>query len=123
MLYRVLSFAVTFVIGLGCFSLFGFHRVKDIPDPCFHSYRSFERAWPESANMPRGCYSYMDVDYTVPRDQLRVFCDHSLSIEERTQLDRFMVNIYGVDAQYDVTAPADIGTLRKVRRTFLRRLR
>jgi hypothetical protein len=123
MLYRVLSFAVTFVIGLGCVSLFGFHQLKDTAYPGCHKYRSFERVWPDSSNMPRGCYSYMDVDYTVSKDQLRVFCDHSLSIEERTQLDKYMGNVYGADAQYDVTAPADLGTLRKVRRTFLRRLR
>lgn len=123
MLFRVLPFAVTFVIGLGCVSLFGLPRVKDTPDPGCQKYRSFERAWPDSTNMPRGCYSYMDVDYTTSRDQLRVFCDHSLSIEERTQLDRYMGNVYGADAQYDVTAPADLGTLRKVRRTFLRRPR
>jgi hypothetical protein len=123
MLFRVLSFAMTFVIGLGCVSLLGFQRVKESPDTGCYRYRNFERVWPDSTNMPRGCYSYMDVDYTVSRDQLRVFCDHSLSVDERTQLDKYMGHVYGPDAQYDVAAPADIGTLRKVRRTFLHRVR
>jgi hypothetical protein len=123
MLYRVLSFAVTFAIGLGCVSVFGFHQLYvDLGQGC-HTYRKFERVWPDSSNLPRGCYSYMDVDYTVSRDLPSVFCDHSLSVEERNQLDKYMANVYGPDAQYDVTAPADLGTLRKVRRTFLHRFR
>jgi hypothetical protein len=123
MLYRVLSFAVTFVIGLGCASLFGLHRVKENADPGCHTYRNFEQVWPDSINLPRGCYSYLEADYTVSKDLPRVFCDHGLSVEERNQIDKYMGNIYGAGAQYDVNAPADLGTLRKARRTFLRRLR
>jgi hypothetical protein len=101
---RIVAFALTFALSLALASLFQ-------PKTIIPSAKSWQLRGATVApvyNLPEGCTHIASMKFSSPEFKPQVYCDHSLSPDERLLLEQHMLTVHGPDVRFDVVMPTNM---------------
>jgi hypothetical protein len=101
---RIAAFALTFALSLALASLFQPKIIKT-PD---QSWQLRGAPLGPVYNLPEGCTHIASMKFSSPEFRPQVYCDHSLSLDERLLLEQHMFTVHGPDVRFDVVTPTNI---------------